>query len=748
MLKSWIKLVVFLCFVWASAVLVGADESAAHKNVLVLYGERLDLPAIRQVEQTFQDQFGAVSAPAVDMFPEYFDFARFPAEQSDTILAPYLRDRYAGKKIDLVLTVTGLALDFALRHRDELFPGVPIVFMVMDPKDVDSSRLPADVVGVAVHMDVADTVALALRLQPGAREIVVVSGASELDKKFLLEATPTLNSFSNRIKWRAVAGRSLAETIDEVRRVPRENIVLELTVIRDGKGRALSNPEVARQLVPVSQAPVYGITGTVLGTGVVGGALVDFSVYARQTSDLALKVLTGQHVDQGLQATDTPNPIMVDWQALKHWNLAEARLPAGATVIGRIPTLWQSHRDWIVAIFAVSLAQFITIAALLLQLARRRRSEASLGEREKQISLVSQTTNLGLWVRNVTTGEILATNKFRELLGFAPDEFLNYESFLSHLHPEDRELMKQSVQRAVNERTLYDTNYRVLLPEGTVRWIHSMGRAEYDRAGKVIRQLGVSIDITQHRNELQEVRQIRQELAHVDRVTTMGHLSSALAHELNQPLGAILRNAEAAELFLKMDPPDLEEVEAILADIRKDDQRAGQVIDRMRLLLKRRDVESEQLDVAALIETGVALTRSDAATRKVRLETDVIPNLPPVRGDRVQFLQVLLNLIVNGMDALEESSGRARRVTVSAHPDGEGMVEVLVSDTGRGIPDDLIGKIFEPFFTTKPNGLGVGLAISRTVIETHGGHIEATNNPGGGTTFHVTLPIFHERKAE
>ena len=735
------KFQLLILLVLAAVTARGADEVGAHKNILVLYGERLDLPAIRQVEQTFQDQFGAVRSPAVGMFPEYFDFARFPADQSDTILAPYLRGRYAGKKIDLVITVTGMALDFALRHRDELFPGVPIVFMVMDPKDVDASHLPADVAGVAVHMDVAGTVGLALRLQPEAREIVVVSGASEFDKKCLVEVTPTLNSFANRIKWRAVAGRPLAETLDEVRHVPKENIVLVLTVISDGDGRALSVPEVARQLVPVSQAPIYGVTGTILGTGAVGGALIDFSGYARQTSDLALKILTGQHVDQGLQATDTPNAIMVDWRALKHWQLDESRLPAEATVIGRTPGLWETDRGWVIGVMAVVLTQLITIAGLLVQRAHRRRSQASPIDREKQISLVSQTVNLGLWVRNIETGEVLATDKFRALLNFAPGEALTYENFLGHLHPDDRETMSQAVQRAIAERTLYDTKYRVLLPDGSVRWIHSMGRAEYGRNGRPIRTLGVSTDITHHHHEEQEMKQLRHELAHVDRVTLLGQLASALAHELNQPLGAILRNAEAAELFLQMDPPDLEEVAAILADIRTDDQRAGQVIERMRLLLKRRDLESESVDVAGLIDVVVALTRGDAVARKITIETDHSRNLPPVRGDRVQFQQVLLNLVVNGMDALDDQTGGSRRVSLRAGRDGDGVIEIRVSDSGPGIPAEKLGKIFDPFFTTKPQGLGVGLAITRTIVEAHGGRIWAENNPEGGATFRVTLPV-------
>ena len=232
----------------------------------------------------------------------------------------------------------------------------------------------------------------------------------------------------------------------------------------------------------------------------------------------------------------------------------------------------------------------------------------------------------------------------------------------------------------------------------------------------------------------------RTELAHVARVSTMGQLSSALTHELNQPLGAILRNAEAAEFLLEREHPDLKEILAILADIRQDDQRAGNVIGRMRSLLKRHSLESNPLDLGDLLEETITLARSDALARRVNLTLQGPAELPVVHGDRVHLQQVLLNLILNGMDAMAGCAAAERLLTVRAKPTRDGSVEVAVSDCGTGIPPDKMKLLFEPFFTTKPNGMGMGLAISRTIIEAHNGKIQAENNAGRGATFKFTLP--------
>ena len=225
-----------------------------------------------------------------------------------------------------------------------------------------------------------------------------------------------------------------------------------------------------------------------------------------------------------------------------------------------------------------------------------------------------------------------------------------------------------------------------MLPDGRMRWIASQGSVEFDLKGQPVLLRGSSRDCTAQKQAEQETLLLRQQIAHVGRVSTMGQLASALAHEINQPLGAILRNAEAGELLMKNESPDLDEIRAILADIRQDDQRAGSVIDRMRALLKRQHLEMRTLEVDELVGDVAGLVRTEAAARQVKLEVDVPGGLPQVRGDRVHLQQVLLNLILNGMDALNGVSRQDRRVSVTARLDGAHTVEIAVSDTGSGIP--------------------------------------------------------------
>ncbi len=255
-------------------------------------------------------------------------------------------------------------------------------------------------------------------------------------------------------------------------------------------------------------------------------------------------------------------------------------------------------------------------------------------------------------------------------------------------------------------------------------------------------------DITQLRRAEVEAQELRRDLAHVQRASMMGVLTSALAHELNQPLGAILRNAEAGELFLQQNPPDHEEVRAILADIRRDDQRAGAVIDRMRSLLKRRDQHFESLSLKELLDHVAALMHAEMQARQMTLRLEVPSDLPLVQGDRVQLQQVLLNLLMNALDATDGLPSERRRLVVSARRADDGRVEVAVSDRGHGIPAEKLAHLFEPFWTTKSEGLGVGLAISQSIIGSHGGRIEAENNPDGGATFRFTLKVSREKEVD
>ena len=246
------------------------------------------------------------------------------------------------------------------------------------------------------------------------------------------------------------------------------------------------------------------------------------------------------------------------------------------------------------------------------------------------------------------------------------------------------------------------------------------------------------------RTERYELQRNRQELAHLTRVSTLGELASSLAHELNQPLTAILSNAQAAQRFMATQPINLAEVREILRDLVEDNHRASEVLRRIRALVKKGELEAAPLSLARVIGDVVLLVHSDAIVRGIRVLPNINASLPPVQGDSVQVQQVVLNLLLNAFHATESRSAHDREIVVDAALDGAGMVRVSVRDRGPGLAADKLDKLFKPFYTSKRDGLGLGLSISRTIVEMHGGRIWAENNTGQGATFHFTLPIATE----
>ena len=267
-------------------------------------------------------------------------------------------------------------------------------------------------------------------------------------------------------------------------------------------------------------------------------------------------------------------------------------MPPGGEIRYREPSLWRDYKGTIAGMIALMTFESVLILGLVMNLQMRRRAERALRESEERMTLAAEAAGFGVWMWSIPSNQVWGSERWLRLFGFAPDAAVSFEMVIQRIHPDDREMVEREVRRALADRGDYAVEYRVILPDGTQRWIASRGRMYPDAHGKPARMLGAAIDITERKQAEQEIAQQRNELAHVTRVSTMGQLASSLAHELNQPLGAILRNAEAAELFLQDPSPDLDEVRAILADIRKDDQRAGAVIDRMRALMKRREART------------------------------------------------------------------------------------------------------------------------------------------------------------
>jgi PAS domain S-box-containing protein len=320
------------------------------------------------------------------------------------------------------------------------------------------------------------------------------------------------------------------------------------------------------------------------------------------------------------------------------------------------------------------------------------------------------------------------------LIGKTDADFNRNAEEVESFQLKDLEVIDTLQERFIPEERITDAR-------GRVRWLQTVKRPIIQNDGSAKQVLGASTDITRRKETELELQEQRAELAHVARVSIMGELAASLAHELNQPLTAILSNAQAALRFMSSKPGDLEEVREILQDIVQDNSRAGEVIRRMRALVKKEELEFATLDLVSLIRDVMALVHSDAILNNVRISLELEDNLPLVWGDRVQLQQVVLNIMLNAFDAMKECPASERKVKLQAGAHGAELIKVAVTDYGTGLRGDNLDKIFQPFYTSKRDGLGMGLSICRSIIEAHAGHLWAENNNGTGATFYFTIPV-------
>jgi PAS domain S-box-containing protein len=326
------------------------------------------------------------------------------------------------------------------------------------------------------------------------------------------------------------------------------------------------------------------------------------------------------------------------------------------------------------------------------------------------------------------------------ILGYSRQEWYADPNFwANHVHPDDRDWAVALCTKATADGDDHVMQYRMLAADGRVLWVHDMVRVVAGRADGRRQLRSVIVDITERKQAELEAQKQRQLLTHLTRVATLGELSGALAHELSQPLTSILSNAQAAQRFLAREPVDLGEVRDILKDIVDDDRRAGAVIRRWRTLLRKGETQLHPLDLNDVTNEVLRLAHSELSAHRVTVIAQLTPGLPAVRGDRVGLQQVLLNLIVNACDAMKLNEPAHRHLTVITGLDGAGAVQVSIADCGVGIPADKIERVFEPFFTTKEHGVGLGLAICRSIVAAHGGRMWATNNSDRGATFCFAL---------
>jgi PAS domain S-box-containing protein len=367
--------------------------------------------------------------------------------------------------------------------------------------------------------------------------------------------------------------------------------------------------------------------------------------------------------------------------------------------------------------------------------------DEALRQSEERMRLAAAAVNLGIWEWHLETNEIWATNARRAVLGWPSTGKVTFEDFMSRVHPEDRSRIQHTIIDAVRDGKDYESEYRLVLPDGVVRWMSTRGSIHFDNAGKPSRLLGISIDITARKQAELDAQRDRAELSHLSRVALMGEMSASIAHELNQPLAGILSNAAAGQRFIDRGDVDMREIRELLADIIADGRRASDVVRGIRSMVKKEKIARHSVNLNEVVMDALRMASSDALLHSCQLETSLDPNLPAIEGDPVQLQQVLLNLAINAFDAMRDTPASKRKVIIATQSNGDGSVRTSVRDYGVGVPEEMYDRLFDPFFSTKTEGLGMGLAIVRSIVESHGGMITAENADGGGTRFEFVLPV-------
>jgi signal transduction histidine kinase len=609
-LRTALLLICMGLMLWIASALPAYSET---RRVVLLFGERPELPALALFQTNFVQTLTSNSADPVEIYNETMDLSRFGSNNYRLFLRDFLQAKYADKKIDLAIAILSPSLDFLLNYGSVIFPGTPILFCGVDKTDLGNRSLPPHVRGILLKREFAPTVEVALSLHPNTERAVVVAGTSDSDTRLLEQAKIDFGFYEERLDFHYLTTLPLQDVLTELSHLPPRTVVFYTTVFRDGAGETFAPLEVVERVSAAANAPTYGFFDQYVGRGIVGGNVISLSAHAVEMAKLALRVLAGTTEASAPQVAEVAtNKLLFDWRQLQRWGISESKLPAGSEIWFRESSVWEQYKPQIFAIIAAILAQALLIAWLIHERQYRRRAERT-------------------------------------------------------------------------------------------------------------------------------ARETFSELTHMNRMATAGELSAAIAHEIRQPITGMVTMANAALRWLSREKPDIGRAQAAMNKVVAAGHQASDVITNVRGLFGKDTQEETPTDLNTLIQSVLELFSIDLRKHNIESQVNLSQPLPLVVGNEVQLQQVILNLVINAIESM--NSAEPRVLSIKSETTGHNGVRVSIADTGTGVDLANLNRLFKPMFTTKARGMGMGLSICKSIIESHHGRIWATAGAPRGSIFQFELPI-------
>lgn len=718
MLNMLMRLSMFLGFCYC----VDVSAALAKNRILVLHPYDETLPASVRAGEAVRTHLTKQYGDNIEIYSEYLELSRFTGEQYQRFVANHLAEKYASKPLSLTIALGAAALNFALDHRAAFGTATPIVYCCVKSSMVANLDTSSNVFGVLSDYDVRETVDLALRLQSDARQLVVVSGASEVDQLYEAEARRTLETYNARLTIRYLSGLPRDELVSAVSAVPRDSIILMLTYLTDNTGRQLMPREIARSVAEAASAPTYAVFDTMMGTGIVGGHMDTFEGAATAATELAVQVLAGNVPASERIVRRTAHNFFVDARQLERWNLPRSKLPSNTAIQFEKPSLWDTHRNEVVATAAAFSIAMLALAILLAQVRRRVKAESHLRESEERLNFAAASGGIGLWQYDTREGKLWTSEHCRAIFGLSSDCPLTTDLLLRRVHPEDRNIAASSVRAATygpHAETLLE--FRIVHPDGRVRSIQGRGHSMLDGDGNTVRVSGIFRDLTAYRTVQKEAKELSQRLLSIQDEERQ-RIGQELHDSTAQHLAAINLNLMA----LRSTCHSIEQGAPLFADIQSSLMAAMNELRTFTYLLYPQELGHGGLQ-------GALVRYIDGFRQRTGL--NVTLRATEELDDLAQCLQHSLLRIVQESLANVHRHASASRVTVKIQRRGNRM-HLLIADNG-------IGLRRSPSVDRKENPVlpaGVGIPGMTARARQLGGRLDVRSRTTG-TLVHASLPV-------